>query len=175
MAVHSAARWLTSPPRADAMIAPRELGLRDHTALWAALSMSLLVFVPGAYLVPALLLRDAIAVSIAGSVAGAAMLAAVASVAAKRRRNSVGLIASTLGVPSGPLVAALLLLRHMVWATFTLAFAANVAAHVPGLGGPSSPLGSRVWCAGTGAGPAAAARVRPAVDRMVLRLDRALC
>jgi NCS1 family nucleobase:cation symporter-1 len=141
MAVHSAARWLTSPPRAEALIAPHELGMRDYVALWSALSMSLFVFVPGAYLVPALRLRDAIVVSIAGSAAGAAMLAAVASVAAQRNRNTVGLLSSTLGVPSGPLVAALLLLRHIVWATFTLAFAANVAAHVPGLSGSSAMWG----------------------------------
>jgi purine-cytosine permease-like protein len=143
MAVLDATRWLTSRPRADAMAATtaRPLGLRSHLALWAALSMSLLVFVPGAYLVPALRLRDAMLVSVAGALAGAAMLGAVAALAAKRRRNTVGLLASTLGVPVGPAIAALLLLRHVVWAAFTLAFAANVAAHVPGLGGSTALWG----------------------------------
>jgi nucleobase:cation symporter-1, NCS1 family len=135
LAVLNATRWLTSPPGSQELTAERAPGLRSHVTLWAALSMSLLVFVPGAYLVPALRLRDAIAVSVVGSVAGAAVLAAVATVAAQRHRNTVGLIASTLGVPSGPFVAALLLLRHVVWATFTLAFAANIATNVPGLGG----------------------------------------
>lgn len=135
MAVLDAARWLTSPPRSEELVEPRALGLRSHAALWAALSMSLLVFVPAAYLVPALRLRDAMLVAVAGSVAGAAMLGAIAAVAAKRHRNSVGLLASTLGVPAGPLIAAFLLVRHVVWAAFTLAFAANVASHVPGLGG----------------------------------------
>jgi purine-cytosine permease-like protein len=141
MAVLDAARWLTSPPRSEELAEPRALGARSHVALWAALSMSLLVFVPGAYLVPALRLRDAMLVAVAGSVAGAAMLGAVAAVAAKRRLNTVGLLASTLGVPAGPLIAAFLLVRHIVWATFTLAFAANVAAHVPGLGGSSALWG----------------------------------
>lgn len=141
MAVRDATRWLTSPPRSDEMVERRALGLRSHTALWAALSMSLLVFVPGAYLVPALRLRDAIAVSIAGSLAGAAVLGAVAAVAAKHHRNTVGLLASTLGVPAGPLIAGFLLLRHVVWAMFTLAFAANVASNVPGLGGSRAVWG----------------------------------
>jgi purine-cytosine permease-like protein len=135
MAVLDAARWLTSPPRSPDLTAQRPFGLRSNITLWAALSMSLLVFVPGAYLVPALRLRDAIAVSVAGGLAGAALLGAVAAVAAKSHRNTVGLLASTLGVPMGPAIAAMLLLRHVVWATFTLAFAANVAGHVPGLGG----------------------------------------
>jgi NCS1 family nucleobase:cation symporter-1 len=141
MAVLDAARWLTSRPGSQELTQPRALGARNHVALWAALSMSLLVFVPGAYLVPALRLRDAIAVSIAGSLAGAAMLGAVAGLAAKHHRNSVGLLASTLGVPAGPIVAAFLLLRHVVWAIFTLAFAANVASHVPGLRGSAATWG----------------------------------
>jgi purine-cytosine permease-like protein len=141
MAVLNAARWLTSPPASRELAEPRALGTRSHILLWAALSMSLLVFVPGAYLVPALRLRDAIAVSVAGSLAGAAMLGAVAFVAATHHRNSVGLLASTLGVPAGPVVAAILLLRHVVWATFTLAFAANVAAHVPGIRGSATTWG----------------------------------
>ena len=137
MAVLDAARWLSSPPRSDELVEPRALGMRSHVTLWAALSMSLLVFVPGAYLVPALPLRDAMLVAVAGSLAGAAMLGAVGAVSAKRRRNTVGLLSSTLGVPAGTLIATALLVRHVVWAVFTLAFAANVAAHVPGLGGSS--------------------------------------
>lgn len=141
MAVLDATRWLTSPPRQDALTGEQPAGLRSQLLLWAALSMSLLVFVPGAYLVPALTLGDAISVAIVGGVAGAAMLGGVAAVAAKRHRNTVGLLGTTLGVPAGPAIAALLLVRHLVWAAFTLAFAANVAAHVPGLGGARALCG----------------------------------
>lgn len=114
----------------------RPLTARDHALLWGALSMSLLVFVPAAYLVPALRLRDAIAVAVLGSAAGAGLLAAVAAAAAARHRNTVGLLSSALGVPAGTLVAALLVARHVVLAVFTLGFASNVAANVPGLPGP---------------------------------------
>ncbi|HYM14899.1 MAG TPA: hypothetical protein VEZ14_05020 [Dehalococcoidia bacterium] len=141
MAALDTARRLTPSTRVDEIRERRALRMPSQVALWAALSMSLLVFVPGAYLVPALRLRDAIAVSIAGSVAGAAMLAAVAAVAARRRQNTVGLLSSTLGVPAGPLIAALLLFRHLVWTIFTLAFAANVATNVPGLAGSRAVWG----------------------------------
>jgi hypothetical protein len=116
--------------------ADRPLTARDHALLWAALSMSLLVFVPAAYLVPALRLRDAIAVAVAGSFAGAGLVAAVAATAAARRRNTVGLLASALGVPAGGFVAALLVARGIIFAVFTLGFASNIAANVPGLPGP---------------------------------------
>jgi len=116
--------------------AERPLGARDHALLWGALSMSLLVFVPAAYLVPALRLRDAIVVAVLGSLAGSALLGAVAATAAAQRKNTVGLLASALGVPAGTVVAALLVARHLVFAVFTLGFASNVAANVPGLPGP---------------------------------------
>ncbi len=115
--------------------APKTYSAFSLALLWGGLSMSLLAFVPGAYLVPALSLRDAVLVAIGGACAGAALLAAVAAVAAKRRQNTVGLLSSTLGVPAGPWLALLLFARHTAWALFTIAFASEVAAQVPGLGG----------------------------------------
>jgi purine-cytosine permease-like protein len=141
MAVREAARWMTAPPRTGEMAEQRPLTARNYVLLWGALSMSLFAFVPGAYLVPALRLREAIAVALLGSIAGAAVLGAVAALAAQRRRNTVGLLSSTLGVPAGTVLAGFLLLRHVVWATFTLAFAASVATHVPGLAGPKALWG----------------------------------
>jgi purine-cytosine permease-like protein len=132
---------MTSPPATGDLAEARPLTARNYIMLWGALSMSLLVFVPGAYLVPALHLRDALAVAVLGSAAGASVLAAVAALAARRRRNTVGLLSSALGVPAGTVIATMLLLRHVVWATFTLAFAAHVAAHVPGLGGSKTLWG----------------------------------
>lgn len=135
MAVREAARWMTSPPVAGEVAETRPLTARNYAMLWGALCMSLVAFVPGAYLVPALRLRDAILVAIVAAFAGAAVLGAVAATAARRRQNTVGLLSSTLGVPAGGVVAVMLLVRHVIWATFTLAFAANVAGQVPGLGG----------------------------------------
>jgi NCS1 family nucleobase:cation symporter-1 len=146
MAFREAARWITSRPAAAEMTETRPLTTRNFVMLWAALCMSLFAFVPGAYLVPALRLRDAIAVALLGSLVGGAVLGAVAATAASRRKNTVGLLSSTLGVPAGGVIAVMLLVRHIVWATFTLAFAANVAAHVPGLGG-----GRGLWGVALGA------------------------
>lgn len=141
MAVRDAARWLTAPPAAGELVEARPLTARNYFMLWAALSASFLAFVPGAYLVPALTLRDAIIVALLGSVVGAAVVGGVAAVAAQRRFNTVGLLSNTLGIPASGVIAAFLLLRHIVWATFMLAFAANVAAHVPGLAGSSAVWG----------------------------------
>ncbi|MHB8375862.1 MAG: SLC5/6 family protein [Dehalococcoidia bacterium] len=156
MATREAVRGVFAPSRPSELTVERPLRMRDQALLWGALSMSLLVFVPAAYLVPALSLRDAIAIAIGGSFAGAALLAAVAAAAAARRRNTVGLLSSALGVPAGTLVAALLVVRHLVWAVFTLAFAANVAAHVPGLAGPRA-----VWAIALGAVALALALLPP--------------
>jgi purine-cytosine permease-like protein len=146
MAVRETTRWLTSPPATGELAEARPLTARNYTMLWAALCMGLFAFVPGAYLVPALRLRDAILVAIAAALAGGAVLGAVAAVAARRRQNTVGLLSSTLGVPAGGVIAVALLVRHIVWATFTLAFAANVATAVPGLGG-----GKALWGIALGA------------------------
>jgi len=114
---------------------PRTYSGWSLAMLWGGLCMSLLAFLPGAYLVPALTLRDAILVSIAGSLAGAGMLATVAAIAAKRRQNTVGLVSSVLGMRAAPALAVLLFVRHACWAVFTVAFASEAAAQVPALGG----------------------------------------
>ena len=45
----------------------RTFGLRDHASLWLSLGVGLLVMQIGAYLVPALGLRDALIVIVFGS------------------------------------------------------------------------------------------------------------
>jgi len=126
------------PSAAPALAGERPVGGLSYALFWGGLSMSLLAFVPGAYLVPALRLRDAIAVALVASVAGAGMLALVAGLAARRGQTTVGLIASTLGVRTGPVIAGLLLVRQVGWAIFALAFAARAAGEVPSLGGSTT-------------------------------------
>lgn len=134
MAARAVPARLRAAFAAPALTEERPLGGVSHALLWGGLSMTLLAFVPGAYLVPALRLRDAIAVVLVASVAGAAMLALVAGLAARQGKTTVGLVSSTLGVRTGPVVAGLLLVRHVTWAVFALAFAAEAAANVPALG-----------------------------------------
>ena len=135
MATRTAAQGSVLPESAAALAPPRRYGALTLAMLWGGLTMSLLAFVPGAYLVPALTLRDAILVSIAGSLAGAALLATIAWAAARRRQNTVGLVSSALGMRAAPALAALLLLRHALWTFFLIAFASEVAVNVPGLSG----------------------------------------
>lgn len=134
MAVREITRWITAPPALAAFGEARTLKAREYALLWGGLSMSMLVFLPGAYLVPALTLRDAVLIALLGSVGGAAVLGLVAAVAVRRGQNTVGLLSSTLGVPAGTFLATFLLLRHVAWATFALAFATEAATHVPGAG-----------------------------------------
>jgi purine-cytosine permease-like protein len=135
MAVRSLPGWITSPPSLAAPDEVDALDLRRLVILSASISVSLMAFVPGAYLVPALSLPQAAAVAIAGSLIGAALLAAVAAVSARRGLGTVGLLSLALGVPAGTTIAALLFARHVLWTAFAIAFAANVAQHVPGLPG----------------------------------------
>ncbi len=134
MAVRSAR--IESLTQSAAIEAPREYSAFGLAMLLGGLSMSLLVFLPGAYLVPALTLRGAILAAVLGSAAGAALLAGVGVVAARRRRNTVGLLSTTFGMPSALPFAVLLFVRHTAWALFMIAFASEVAMSVPGLGGP---------------------------------------
>jgi purine-cytosine permease-like protein len=135
MAVRSLTGWITSPPALAAAEGSAPFDWRRHAILSASISVSLLAFVPGAYLVPALSLPQAAMVAIAGSLIGASLLAAVAATAARRNMGTVGLLSSALGMPAAPSIAVLLFVRHVLWTAFALAFAANVAEHVPGLAG----------------------------------------
>lgn len=135
MAVRSLTGWITSPPALAAADRSAPFDWRRHAILSASISVSLLAFVPGAYLVPALSLPQAAMVALAGSLVGASLLAAVAAAAARRGVGTVGLLSSALGMPAAPTIAALLFARHVLWTAFALAFAANVADHVPGLAG----------------------------------------
>jgi nucleobase:cation symporter-1, NCS1 family len=146
MAVRALGQWTVSPPAFATGEGTAVFGWRSHFVLAASISVSLVAFVPGAYLVPALTLTEAVAAALIGSVLGAGLLAAVAAAAARRGMGTVGLLAATFGVPYGPAIAAFLFARHVLWTAFAIAFAANVAAHVPGL-----PGGRLAWGLAIGA------------------------
>ncbi|MEY2862201.1 MAG: hypothetical protein RL392_2659, partial [Pseudomonadota bacterium] len=70
----------------------RSFGFRDHTSLWLSLGVGLLVMQIGAYLVPALGLRDALVVIVLGSTLGAGLLAWTAKVGCDSGLSSSGLM-----------------------------------------------------------------------------------
>src|SRR5246127_2048415 len=75
----------------------RVLGFLDSLLLWGNLSVSLLVIVIGALLVPALSLRDALLAIVVGALAGNALLAVAAFIGADARVPGMVLLRAPLG------------------------------------------------------------------------------
>ena len=75
----------------------RVLGFLDTLLLWGNLSVSLLVIVIGALLVPALSLRDALLAIIVGAIAGNLLLALAALIGADARVPGMVVLRAPLG------------------------------------------------------------------------------
>ena len=105
----------------------RVLGFLDSTLLWGNLSVSLLVIVIGALLVPALSLRDALLAIVVGAVAGSTLLAAAALIGADGRVPGMVLLRAPLGKQGsyGPTV--LNIAQNLGWSTFELIIIATAA------------------------------------------------
>jgi putative hydroxymethylpyrimidine transporter CytX len=99
----------------------------DSLLLWGNLSVSLLVIVIGALLVPALSLRDALLAIVLGSLAGSALLAAAALIGADGRVPGMVLLRAPLGKRGsyGPTV--LNIAQNLGWSTFELIIIATAA------------------------------------------------
>ena len=109
---------------------PRQLhvlsGL-DSTLLWGNLSVSLLVIVIGALLVPALSLRDALLAILVGAVAGNVLLAVAALIGADARVPSMVLLRAPLGRRGSYLPTGLNVAQNVGWSTFELIIIATAA------------------------------------------------
>src|SRR5579872_4465713 len=105
----------------------RVLSALDSTLLWGNLSVSLLVIVIGALLVPALSLRDALLAILVGAVAGNALLAVAAAIGADARVPGV-LLRAPLGRRGSWLPTALNVAQNVGWSTFELIIIATAAA-----------------------------------------------
>jgi nucleobase:cation symporter-1, NCS1 family len=98
----------------------RTFGLRDHTSLWLSLGVGLLVMQIGAYLVPALGLRDALVVIVLGSILGAGLLAWTAKVGCDSGLSSSGLMHATYGSTFAQLPVLLNIVQLVGWTSFEL-------------------------------------------------------
>jgi NCS1 family nucleobase:cation symporter-1 len=98
----------------------RLFGWRDHAALWLSLGVGLLVMQIGAYLVPALGAKAAIAVIVAGSVLGAGLLAWTAKIGCDSGLSSAGLMHATYGSSFARLPVLLNIVQLIGWTTFEL-------------------------------------------------------
>ena len=101
--------------------AERVFGWREHTALWFSLGVGLLVMQVGAYLVPALGTRDALAAVIVGSILGAGLLAWVARLGCDSGLSSAGIIHAVYGQRFARLPVLLNVIQLLGWGLIVLA------------------------------------------------------
>src|SRR5690242_16603658 len=117
----------------------RVLGFLDSLLLWGNLSVSLLVIVIGALLVPALSLRDALLAIVVGAIAGNVLLALAAMIGADGRVPGMVLLRAPLGLRGSFAPTVLNVAQNVGWSTFELIIIATAAAalskHVFGFSG----------------------------------------
>ncbi|MGZ4317886.1 MAG: purine-cytosine permease family protein [Gaiellaceae bacterium] len=106
----------------------RVLGLFDSLLLWGNLSVSLLVIVIGALLVPALSLEDALLAILVGAVVGNVLLALAALIGADARVPGMVLLRAPLGRRGSYAPTALNIAQNVGWSTFELIIIATAAA-----------------------------------------------
>jgi putative hydroxymethylpyrimidine transporter CytX len=100
--------------------ADRLFGWRDHAALWLSLGVGLLVMQVGAYLVPALGTKAALAAIVGGSVIGAGLLAWTAKIGCDSGLSSAGLMHAAYGSSFARLPVVLNIVQLIGWTTFEL-------------------------------------------------------
>jgi purine-cytosine permease-like protein len=105
----------------------RRFGFLDHFALWASLGASLYLMPFGALLVPALSIEQAVLATMVAGLIGGLIIASIAAAAAASRRSTLELLAEPFGEGGRWPAAALLALRHLLFAVFALALIADSA------------------------------------------------
>src|SRR5438552_3792287 len=106
----------------------RVLSFFDSLLLWGILSVSLLVIVIGALLVPALSLRDALLAILVGAIAGNVLLALAAMIGADGRVPGMVLLRAPLGRRGSYAPPVLNVAQNVGWSTFELIIIATAAA-----------------------------------------------
>lgn len=106
----------------------RVLGLGDSLLLWGNLAVSLLVIVAGALLVPALSLKQALAVIVIASVAGCVLLGVAAAIGTDARVPAMVLMRAPLGQRGSYLATGLNVVQCLGWSTYELIIIASASA-----------------------------------------------
>src|SRR5437016_13617494 len=96
--------------------------------LWGNLSVSLLVIVLGAVLVPALSLRDALIAIVVGAVAGNLLLGLAGAIGADARVPGMVLLRAPLGRRGSYAPTLLNVAQNLGWSTFELIIISTAAA-----------------------------------------------
>src|SRR5437588_12953215 len=106
----------------------RVLGLFDSFLLWGNRSVSLLVIVIGALLVPALSFKEALLAIVVGAVAGNVLLGLAAMIGADARVPGMVVLRAPLGRRGSYLPSVLNIAQNVGWSTFELIIIATAAA-----------------------------------------------
>ena len=106
----------------------RVLSGLDSALLWGNLSVSLLVIVIGALLVPALSLRDAFLAIVVGAIVGNVLLGLAALIGADARVPGMVLLRAPLGRRGSYAPTVLNVAQNVGWSTFELIIIATAAA-----------------------------------------------
>ena len=104
------------------------LGTLDSLLLWGNLSVSLLVIVIGALLVPALSLPTAVLAIVVGAIAGNVLLGIAAAIGADARVPGMVVLRAPLGQRGSWLPTAFNVAQNVGWSTFELIIIAIAAA-----------------------------------------------
>ena len=104
------------------------LGLLDTLLLWGNLSISLLVIVAGALLVPALSLRSALLAVLVGALAGNLLLGLAGMIGADARVPGMVLLRAPLGHRGSYLPTAVNVAQNIGWSIFELVVISTAAA-----------------------------------------------
>ena len=106
----------------------RVLGFVDTLLLWGNLSISLLVIVLGAFLVPALSLKSALGAIVVGSLIGCTLLGLAGMIGADARVPGMVLLRAPLGRRGSYLPTLLNVAKNLGWSTFELIIISTAAA-----------------------------------------------
>src|SRR5213083_3316333 len=106
----------------------RVLGLLDTMLLWGNLSISLLVIVLGAFLVPALSLKTALLAILVGAVAGNLLLALAGLIGSDGRVPGMVLLRAPLGRRGSYAPTVVNVAQNLGWSTFELIIISIAAA-----------------------------------------------
>jgi putative hydroxymethylpyrimidine transporter CytX len=106
----------------------RVLGLLDTMLLWGNLSISLLVIVLGAVLVPALSLKQALLAIVIGAVAGNLLLGLAALIGADARVPGMVVLRAPLGRRGSYVPTVVNVAQNLGWSTFELIVISTAAA-----------------------------------------------
>src|SRR5881409_2905029 len=106
----------------------RVLSFFDSLLLWGNLSVSLLVIVIGALLVPALSLRDALLAIVVGAIAGNVLLGLAALIGADARVPGMVVLRAPLGKRGSYGPSVVNVAQNLGWSTFELIVISTAAA-----------------------------------------------